>query len=97
MIDLWFINHRDVVQAMLLFIYTDKLPDSMSTNTIQHLFAAADRFGLQRLKQLCEANLCEQVNAETVETTLDFAEKHKCSLLKFVCQILASKNSKGKF
>ncbi|KAF2318877.1 hypothetical protein GH714_011385 [Hevea brasiliensis] len=60
-----------IFKAMLLFIYTDKLPDvheitgttSMctSTNMVQHLLAAADLYNLDRLKLLCESKLCEEL------------------------------------
>ncbi|KAI3734901.1 hypothetical protein L6452_14381 [Arctium lappa] len=91
-----------IFKAMLLFIYSDKLPDSQeitdsmsmctSTNVIQHLLAAADRFGLDRLKQLCEAKLCEEVNADTVATTLSLADQHRCSQLKAICLKFAAAN-----
>ncbi|KAM0941371.1 putative chromatin remodeling & transcription regulator BTB-POZ-MATH family [Dioscorea sansibarensis] len=84
-----------VFKAMLLYIYSDALPDiheltgsvSMSTSTIvvQHLLAAADRFGLDRLKQICEAKLCEELTADTVATTLALAEQHHCAQLKSAC------------
>lgn len=90
---------------MLLFIYSDKLPDlqefsgstSMCTSTItlQHLLAAADRFGLDRLKQLCEAKLCEEVTADTVATTLSLADQHRCSQLKAICLKFAAANLGG--
>lgn len=91
-----------IFKAMLLFIYSDKLPDvqefsgstSMCTSTItlQHLLAAADRFGLDRLKQLCEAKLCEEVTADTVATTLSLADQHRCSQLKAICLKFAAAN-----
>uniref|UniRef100_A0A7N0V5N0 BTB/POZ and MATH domain-containing protein 3 n=1 Tax=Kalanchoe fedtschenkoi TaxID=63787 RepID=A0A7N0V5N0_KALFE len=84
-----------IFKAMLLFIYSDKYPDihqvidsmSMRTSTFlaQHLLAAADRFDLDRLKLLCEAKLCEEVNVETVSTTLALAEHHGCKQLKAIC------------
>lgn len=90
---------------MLLFIYSDMLPDlreitgstSMCTSTIamQHLLAAADRFGLERLKQLCEAKLCEDVSVETVATTLSLADQHRCSQLKVICLKFAAANLGG--
>lgn len=89
---------------MLYFIYSDTLPDSQltgsmsvstSTNMIQHLLAAADRFGLERLKQLCEAKLCEEVNVDTVATTLSLADQHRCSQLKAICLKFASANLGG--
>lgn len=88
------------LQAMLSFIYSDKLPDvheitgstsmCISTNMVQHLLAAADRFNLDRLKVLCEAKLCEEVNVDTVATTLALAEQHGCSQLKAICLKFAS-------
>lgn len=91
-----------IFKAMLMFIYSDTLPDSeelsssmstcTSTNMIQHLLAAADRFGLDRLKQLCEAKLCEEVNADTVATTLSLADQHRCSQLKAICLKFAAAN-----
>ncbi|WOK96960.1 BTB/POZ and MATH domain-containing protein 3 isoform X1 [Canna indica] len=84
-----------VFKAMLIFIYSDELPDvhelmgslSMCTSTImiQHLLAAADRYGLERLRLLCEAKLCEGITADTVATTLALAEQHQCIQLKNVC------------
>ncbi|OMO59085.1 BTB/POZ-like protein [Corchorus capsularis] len=84
-----------IFKAMLLFIYTDKLPDvqeitgstsmCMSTNMVQHLLAAADLYNLDRLKVLCEAKLCEGLNADTVATTLALAEQHHCAQLKAIC------------
>ncbi|GLT89082.1 hypothetical protein SLE2022_070820 [Rubroshorea leprosula] len=84
-----------IFKAMLLFIYTDKLPDvhevtgstSMctSTNMVQHLLAVADLYNLDRLKLLCESKLCEELNADTVATTLALAEQHHCTQLKSIC------------
>jgi speckle-type POZ protein len=80
---------------MVNFIYADELPDihelagsvSMWTATavVQHLLAAADRYGLDRLRILCEARLCGELTAETVATTLSLAEQHHCAELKSAC------------
>ncbi|KAJ0808351.1 putative chromatin remodeling & transcription regulator BTB-POZ-MATH family [Helianthus annuus] len=82
-------------KALLHFIYWDKLPDMeeltglntkwASTLMYQHLLAAADRYGLERLCMLCESNLCEGVAINTVATTLALAEQHHCLQLKSVC------------
>ncbi|XP_057507669.1 BTB/POZ and MATH domain-containing protein 2-like [Actinidia eriantha] len=84
-----------VFKALLHFIYWDVLPDLneltgldskwASTLMSQHLLAAADRYGLERLRLLCEANLCEDVAINTVATTLALAEQHHCFQLKSVC------------
>ncbi|XP_060212891.1 BTB/POZ and MATH domain-containing protein 3 isoform X2 [Lycium barbarum] len=94
-----------VFKAMLQYIYSDELPDlaeitgststCSSTIMLQHLLAAADRFGLDRLKELCEAKLCEEVNADTVATTLSLAEQHRCPQLKAICLKFAATNLGG--
>ncbi|KAG8380745.1 hypothetical protein BUALT_Bualt06G0048000 [Buddleja alternifolia] len=90
-----------VFKALLEFVYSDNLPNFhetvLSTSTsfeimMQHLLAAADRFGLDRLKQLCEAKLCEGVSADTVATTLSLAEQHHCQQLKTICLKFAATN-----
>ncbi|KAK8635570.1 hypothetical protein V6N13_004304 [Hibiscus sabdariffa] len=65
-----------VFKAVLHFMYWDSLPD------MQEL---TDRYGLDRLRLLCEANLCEDVTVNTVTTTLALAEQHHCFQLKAVC------------
>ncbi|KAL2507728.1 BTB/POZ and MATH domain-containing protein 2 [Forsythia ovata] len=84
-----------VFKALLHFIYWDALPDMVeltgwnstwaSTLMSQHLLAAADRYGLDRLRLLCEDILCEDVAINTVATTLALAEQHHCFQLKSVC------------
>ncbi|EXB39327.1 BTB/POZ and MATH domain-containing protein 2 [Morus notabilis] len=84
-----------VFKALLHFIYWDSLPDVeeltglnskwASTLMAQHLLAAADRYGLERLRLLCESSLCEHVAINTVATTLALAEQHHCFQLKAVC------------
>ncbi|XP_031285461.1 BTB/POZ and MATH domain-containing protein 2-like [Pistacia vera] len=84
-----------VFKALLHFIYWDTVPDMeeitgmnskwASTLMSQHLLAAADRYGLDRLRLLCETNLCEDVAINTVATTLALAEHHHCFQLKAVC------------
>ena len=80
---------------MLLFIYSDKLPDVYEvmgsipmcslTVMVQHLLAAADLYNLDRLKLLCESRLSEEINTDTVATTLALAEQHHCPQLKAIC------------
>jgi len=51
----------------------------------QNLLAAADRYGLDRLKAICEAKLAGRVDVSTAATTLALAEQHGCALLKAKC------------
>lgn len=97
------------MQTLLHFIYWDSLPDMQeltglnskwaSTLMAQHLLAAADRYGLERLRVLCEAKLCEGVAINTVATTLALAEQHHCFQLKAVCLkfVAMLENLKGEF
>ena len=49
---------------------------------MQHLLVAADRYGLDRLRLMCEGKLCRGIDARTVATTLALAEQHRCAHLK---------------
>ncbi|VAI92233.1 unnamed protein product [Triticum turgidum subsp. durum] len=76
-----------VFKALLRFIYTDTVPEFENqedsvTLMAQHLFAAADRYGLDMLKLICSDN---GINVNTVATTLALAEQHSCSQLKANC------------
>lgn len=83
-------------KAMLHFIYTDTCPElaqhhgsdigrQESMAIAQHLLSAADRFGLDRLKLMCEDKLCSDINVGMVATNLALAEQHSCCRLKTSC------------
>ncbi|KAJ3676871.1 hypothetical protein LUZ60_002595 [Juncus effusus] len=78
-------------QALLYFIYADLFPDSMDVITAQNLLVAADRYKLERLKQMCERRLCEEVTLDSLVTILILAEEHKCEQLRAVCMEFAIK------
>ncbi|KAL6874010.1 hypothetical protein ACP4OV_014092 [Aristida adscensionis] len=79
-------------RAMLHFIYTDSAPeldrpeeDGTTMAIAQHLLAAADRYGIDRLKLICEDKLYDGIGVLTAATTLALAEQHYCSCLKAKC------------
>ncbi|KAJ1276442.1 hypothetical protein BS78_05G214800 [Paspalum vaginatum] len=79
-----------VFQAMLHFIYTDSVLDDQidradRTMVAQHLLVAADRYGLERLKLVCEDMLCSCMDTSTAVSTLVLAEQHGCRGLKEFC------------
>lgn len=78
-----------VFRAMLRFIYTDMVPElelqDDGVAIAQHLIAAADRYGLDMLKSMCEDKLCNDTSVETAATTLALAEQHGCPKLKARC------------
>jgi speckle-type POZ protein len=52
---------------------------------VQHLFVAADRYDIQRLKFLCEDQLSNNIGVSCVLSTLALAEQHHCPGLKEAC------------
>jgi speckle-type POZ protein len=84
------INMEPAIFKMLLhFIYTDSLPPcdgkGNDATAMQHLLAAADLYGLERLKVLCEEKLYKSIDANTVASTLSIADRHDCQRLKDAC------------
>ncbi|XP_072980424.1 BTB/POZ and MATH domain-containing protein 3-like [Typha angustifolia] len=76
-----------VFEALLHFVYSDSLPqiENSSTTMAQHLLVAADRYGLERLRLMCEDKLCKDMDVSTVASTLALAEQHRCFKLKLAC------------
>jgi speckle-type POZ protein len=74
--------------ALLRFIYTDDFPDGCGVDKdapLQHLFVAADRYGLDRLSAMCVGKLCRSIDVHIVASTLALAEQHHCMKLKNAC------------
>ena len=77
-----------VFEALLDFIYTDSLPEmevQEEATMTKHLFEAADRYDMQRLKLICEDKLCRHLDVSNAATTLVLAEQHNCQGLKVAC------------
>ncbi|KAM0868383.1 hypothetical protein ACQ4PT_041369 [Festuca glaucescens] len=86
-----------IFKMMLHYIYTELLPpceDEGGYNAVvmQHLLVAADRYGLERLKQMCEEELSRRIDVETVILTYALANQHHCNQLKDACtEFMSSK------
>uniref|UniRef100_A0A453T4U5 BTB domain-containing protein n=2 Tax=Aegilops tauschii subsp. strangulata TaxID=200361 RepID=A0A453T4U5_AEGTS len=63
----------------------EAVQDEMRLQCLQHLFVAADRYDLQRLKFICEQQLSEHIGVTSVMSTLALAEQHHCQGLKEAC------------
>ncbi|TVU30641.1 hypothetical protein EJB05_22272, partial [Eragrostis curvula] len=82
-----------VFKALLRFIYTDVFPEVKTEAQdqdeedvmAQHLLVAADRYNMERLKQICEEKLCKYIDVGTVGTILELADQHHCPGLKKAC------------
>ncbi|XP_047063708.1 BTB/POZ and MATH domain-containing protein 2-like [Lolium rigidum] len=84
-----------IFEMLLHFIYTDSLSpcneEDYDVATMQHLLVAADRYGLDRLKVMCEDKLCNSIGVKTVTSTLALANQHYCERLKDACVNFMSK------
>ncbi|CAN6323661.1 unnamed protein product [Urochloa humidicola] len=77
-----------VFEALLHFIYTDSLPEMTGieeSTMAEHLLVAADRYGMQRLKLICEEKLSRDVDDNTVAKMLRFSVQHRCHMLRETC------------
>ncbi|CAN6195621.1 unnamed protein product [Urochloa humidicola] len=81
-------------RSMLDYMYHGTLPvatmpeemdDAAMNVEFQHLYVAADRYGLDTLKEICEEVLCANVSVSTVLSNLVFAEERTCKKLKARC------------
>ncbi|KAH0506053.1 Speckle-type POZ protein [Microtus ochrogaster] len=70
----------EVFKAMMDFIYTGKEPDLHSM--ADAMLAAADKYGLERLKLMCESSLCKDLSVENAAHTLLLADLHGSVHLK---------------
>ncbi|XP_044739264.1 speckle-type POZ protein-like [Chrysoperla carnea] len=70
----------DILHELLKFIYTGKV-DNLQTMASE-LLAAADKYALERLKILCEKELCRNLSIENAAETLIFADLHGANQLK---------------
>ncbi|RLN03427.1 hypothetical protein C2845_PM13G07000 [Panicum miliaceum] len=80
-----------VFKALLHFVYKDRFPamDDLDGSEYEemgkHMLVAADRYGMERMKLMCESILCNRLSVETVAATLVLADQHHCSKLKDAC------------
>ncbi|CAL1366313.1 unnamed protein product [Linum trigynum] len=95
----------DVFKAILHFIYRDTLTEdvgntassssglcSISDSLTAKLLAAADRYGLDRLRLMCESHLCKDISVASVARILALADSYHATELKAVCLKFAAEN-----
>uniref|UniRef100_A0A0E0BAR9 BTB domain-containing protein n=1 Tax=Oryza glumipatula TaxID=40148 RepID=A0A0E0BAR9_9ORYZ len=86
----------EVFSSLLTFIYTDSLPPDAAADgvMVQHLLAAADRYGLDRMKLVCEEKLRKHIDGSSVGSVLSLAYRHNCDDLKEACFDFLSSGAK---
>ncbi|XBI15656.1 hypothetical protein VPH35_058034 [Triticum aestivum] len=75
----------DVFKAMLNFAYTDKLEPLVSTGAAGEMLGAACRFGLDRMRAICQNFLAENISKDNALDMLKLAHCHNCSKLEDCC------------
>ncbi|XP_041493790.1 speckle-type POZ protein-like [Microtus oregoni] len=70
----------EVFKAMMDFIYTGKEP--VLHSMVDAVLAAADKYGLERLKVMCESALCRDLSVENAAHTLLLADLYNSVQLK---------------
>ncbi|KAJ1432161.1 TRAF-like [Sesbania bispinosa] len=94
-----------VFKAMLHFIYRDTLTEEVdmvpsttssdfpvSETLTAKLLAAADEYGLERLRLMCESRLCKDICVSSVADILTLADDCHAMELKAVCLKFAAQN-----
>ena len=70
----------DAVIEMLRYIYTNRVQSLEQVN--RSLLAAADKYNIQDLKEICERSLCDSMTVENVSCLLLFARDRFSENLK---------------
>lgn len=68
----------------------------VSDSLIAKLLAAADKYDLGRLRQMCESHLCMGISVNSVGRALALADSCHATELKIVCLRFAAENLAGK-
>merc|ERR1712032_225506 len=83
------VSHR-VFLALLEYLYTDEV--EIGLEIAMDLFVAADQFGVERLKRLCENKILVSINIDSVATILQAANVHVADGLRQSCMDFILRN-----
>lgn len=72
-------------KKLLEFIYSDQLNDLLSVDQAIDVLVAANKYGLDRLKRLCEKYLVALIDLENVIELLYLSDMHQAVELKRMC------------
>lgn len=69
--------------ALLEYLYTDQV--DIPLDIAMELFEAADRFGVDRLKRMCESKMLASIHVENAATIFHAADSHAAKSLREKC------------
>lgn len=70
---------------------------SVSETFAAKLLAAAEKYGLPRLKLMCESVICKDISIDSVAYILALADRHHATELKSICLQFSAENLVGEF
>jgi hypothetical protein len=79
-----------VFLALLEYLYTDDV--DITLDIAMDLFVAADHFGVERLKRLCEKKILVSINIDSAATILQAANLHIAHSLRQSCMDFILRN-----
>jgi len=74
---------RAIFVALLEYLYTDSV--DVPLDSTMELFEAADKFGVERLKKICEAKMLASINVENAAGIFLAADQYHASSLRDKC------------
>uniref|UniRef100_A0A0K0EVZ5 Speckle-type POZ protein-like (inferred by orthology to a human protein) n=1 Tax=Strongyloides venezuelensis TaxID=75913 RepID=A0A0K0EVZ5_STRVS len=80
----------EVVEKMLIYIYTDKVSDIQ--NMADQMFEIANKYELDKLKSISEQSMCNSLTTDNVLKRFALSDKYPTERLKECCEELILKN-----
>eukprot|EP00612_Vaucheria_litorea_P006419 CAMPEP_0171479238 /NCGR_PEP_ID=MMETSP0946-20130122/5282_1 /TAXON_ID=109269 /ORGANISM="Vaucheria litorea, Strain CCMP2940" /LENGTH=512 /DNA_ID=CAMNT_0012010083 /DNA_START=25 /DNA_END=1563 /DNA_ORIENTATION=+ len=74
---------RPIFIALLQYLYTDEV--DIALDAAMDLFQAADRFGVDRLKRMCESKMLKSINIDNAAAIFHAADMHDAKSLREKC------------
>mmetsp|Transcript_45606 Transcript_45606/g.84761 ORF Transcript_45606/g.84761 Transcript_45606/m.84761 type:complete len:196 (-) Transcript_45606:161-748(-) len=80
-------------EEVLNYLYTDSLSDGAAGAMGEWLLLAANKYGVEDLKRLCEFNLCRSLGVENVSSRLVLSDQAEADELKRACLSFTKDNA----
>jgi len=74
---------RDIFVALLEYLYTDHV--DVGLDMAMELFQAADQYGVERLKRMCESKMLAAIHVDNAATIFHAADQHAAKSLREKC------------
>ena len=84
----------DHFRELLRFIYTDRIASDVLAQMADELLSAATRFGLDRLKAMCEVELARNLEVDNVSDFMAIAREEEAKHLETCCMSFMCKYKK---